>query len=497
MQRTHGILLLIVLCVAVSIRTVLLEQSFWLDEAAQAIESMRPLGEQLNIAADFQPPLYHLVVYLFARVGSDEWWLRLASVIPGVFSILLTYLIGKEVFGKKGGVLVGTLAAAFLAFSSFHVYYSQELRPYMFAGFWGTLSWFFLLKMEKRQASAKYAVLYGLSTVGGLYSMYVYPFLWVSQVAYVLFRKKNIVRYMKIWAVSAAAFIPWVPSFLEQFSIGNALRSTLPGWQDVVSTPQWKSLPLIFLKFTSGVVAFGHSPMAKIYAVLGAVFVILVLKFITADLFYRKPAKKQLFPLFIWLVVSLGSAWLVSFAVPVLSPKRAVFAQPAFFLLLAYGLQRMPAVLRNALAALFLTYLLVGVGWYWTEPLFQRERWKEAITYINDSFPHKNTVAVFGFDQPFAPWLFYGKKLGMTMPAVSLEKRVVDDPQAFEAGMQQVLPYDNILLFDYLRDLTDSKRKMEEWLEDHGYMGVKSIDTGNFGFIRYYQRGKSFAYRVE
>ena len=44
---------------ALLLRLILINSSFWLDEAAQALESIRPLSQQLQIQNDFQPPLYH------------------------------------------------------------------------------------------------------------------------------------------------------------------------------------------------------------------------------------------------------------------------------------------------------------------------------------------------------------------------------------------------------------------------------------------------------
>jgi len=58
------------------LRLVRVNDSFWLDEAAQALESLRPLKEQLQIAYDFQPPLYHLLVHFISRFCAEEWWLQ-------------------------------------------------------------------------------------------------------------------------------------------------------------------------------------------------------------------------------------------------------------------------------------------------------------------------------------------------------------------------------------------------------------------------------------
>lgn len=70
-----------ILLLALILRLLLINHSFWLDEAAQAIESARPLSQQLEIAKDFQPPLFHLWLHLFTYLSHAEWWLRLASLI--------------------------------------------------------------------------------------------------------------------------------------------------------------------------------------------------------------------------------------------------------------------------------------------------------------------------------------------------------------------------------------------------------------------------------
>ena len=126
-------LIYLILFVALLLRLPLLSGSFWLDEAAQALESVRPLSQQLNITSDFQPPLFHLVVHFLSLVSHAEWWLRLASLIPGLITIYFTFRIGCRFSGSpdeasaKSGRLVGLIAGLLLATSQFHVFYSQEL----------------------------------------------------------------------------------------------------------------------------------------------------------------------------------------------------------------------------------------------------------------------------------------------------------------------------------------------------------------------------------
>lgn len=489
------VFLFAILSLAVAVRYILLDQSFWMDEAAQAIESIRPLSQQLQIYADFQPPLYHLFVHFLSRVSIEESWLRLASLIPGVLTVILTYLIGKQVFKKKEGEVIGLLGALFLSLSSFHIFFSQELRPYALAAFFSALSWYFLLQIHDH-SNKKNVLFYILSTVAGLYTMYVYPFIIVSQVLYCVFVKKNIKVFFIAWIISALFFLPWVPSFLEQFKVGSTLRTSLPGWEDVVSAPQWKALPLVFMKFVGGVVSYSHSMQSGLYVLGGSAFVGVCLLFgIYSTIRYRKV--KQVMILLVWLFASVLGAWFVSFIVPVLSPKRVLSAQPAFFLLLAYSMMYIKKNIRILVVVVFALYLCVGIVWYWGQPMFQRERWRDVYLEVSQRYPKSSTVVVFGFDLPFAPWRFYTQKYAGEFPSVSVDNIQVSDPKSLNMLMRKVRAYDTVLLFDYLRDLTDPQRKIETWLEENGYVGVRSLDTINFGFIRVYQRGKTYAFWVQ
>ena len=121
----------IVIILAAALRIPQLGGSFWLDEAAQVLESARPMSQQLNIRDDFQPPLLHLILHFALYISKEEWWLRtIGAVVPGLLSILGTMLIAKHLLPKPqqlgGSVFVGLL----LATNSFHLFYSQELRQY-------------------------------------------------------------------------------------------------------------------------------------------------------------------------------------------------------------------------------------------------------------------------------------------------------------------------------------------------------------------------------
>lgn len=471
-----------ILILAFLLRLPFLNGSFWIDEASQALQSMRPLQHQLRIAKDFQPPLYHLVVHVFTRFGADEWWLRLASLIPGLGMIILTYAIGVE-FGKtqKEKNAVGIVASTLLALSAFHIFYSQELRQYMLAAFFGTLSWYVLLHMLKLKQKKMWWVAFVFTTTAGLYTMYVYPFLLFSQLIYVVIYERKYLRgFLISLFCSGLLFLPWVPSFLEQLRVGTTLQQSLPGWSSVVSIPQYKALPLVLAKLIGGGKAVDFSLGDLLY--FGVPFVFLLI------LFWKK--RRVLHPALIcWFSVTLLSAWLISFIIPVVQPKRVLVLLPALYLAIAQGFAAIQTKKFRYLAiGCMIAYQVFAISLLWTTPSLQREEWRGAIQALHRQFSTSDTIAVFGFGEPLAPWFYYEKRFPQTFPSLAFPQVPLRSLSDVDGVMQAVLPYKRVLVFDYLRDLTDPNRLIEAWLESHGYQGVASIDTQNIGFIRVFER---------
>jgi mannosyltransferase len=103
------------------------EQSFWNDEIL-SIDNAG--GSWLHTLVGLSDPnilpLYYLTIRGLIGATPPEVWLRLPSVLFGALSIPLLYAVLRH----RGGRSLGLIGAAVLAFSPFHVWYSQEARPY-------------------------------------------------------------------------------------------------------------------------------------------------------------------------------------------------------------------------------------------------------------------------------------------------------------------------------------------------------------------------------
>jgi hypothetical protein len=105
------------------------DRSLWVDEIYTvngALESGP--GHALRLAQAFpeQGPAQFLLAWALRGLGLAEATVRLPSAVSGTLALLSLYLLGRELFGRR----VGLIAAALAAITPFLVWYSQEARNY-------------------------------------------------------------------------------------------------------------------------------------------------------------------------------------------------------------------------------------------------------------------------------------------------------------------------------------------------------------------------------
>lgn len=488
-QKTTSIIIVGILCLGLFFRLPLLNNSFWLDEAAQALESIRPLSQQLEIAHDFQPPLFHLLVHFFSGVSHAESWLRSTSVIAGLVMIWATYQMTRYIWNQQ----VAIISSLLLITNSFHIFYSQELRPYAFAGMFASLSWYILilytrqLKAQKKTLLASFVAL----SIAGVYTTYLFPFCLVGQLLYLLIasRTKALSSVILIGGVTTMAFLPWLPEFRQQLAVSSELRVRTPNWEHVVSTPQFKALPLVFGKFLFGNVDLEISP----------IFILPLLLVVATSIAIIGTDKSKYFSLhpvlmLCWLIFPVLAAWSVSFFIPVLQAKRVLFSLPAleilFAVLIYQGIHAKKNTAGLVLALLVFSIHITSTLLYYTNPMYQRENWKSVITQIDKAYSPSDTIVVFRFDYVFAPWDWYDHKTFRFIVTGTGTKTALSE---IDQAMKPALDYDQVIVFDYLRDLTDPNHFVEQWLESYNYHQTQLIDGKVMGFVRVYTKGGVFA----
>ncbi len=535
MIKNSVFILTSIVVLALMLRLPLLNGSFWLDEAAQALESARPWSEQLELTPDFQPPLLHLLTAIFIRVDTTEWWLRWwGAVLPGLLTVLLVYQLGIKLNQKENiGKLTGGIAALLLATSSFHIYFSQELRPYSLPTLWAVLSWFLLLTKKQRLFENKFntnwwkiGLSWALISILGLYTSYLYPFVLLGQLGYIGFHlfsplwknqvkwarlRQSASRWLALCLVIILGFLPWLPSFLAQLQAGQLLRAELPGWENVVSTPQLKALLLTPAKFIFGVSDLALTPYFFLTSIILGLLLSLTIYFWWKNV--RSPSrftvnKQFVFQITIfWLFIPFLSAWLISFFVPVIQPKRVLFILPGFYLSIAMILsplliqaktawQQRQFSCKNLTPVLLLCLLLYlnlsSTITYWRTPTLQRENWRELWQEINQKYSDR-TPKIFVFSAPFASWVWYDQQfsnLSMINDFALMNQNAANEDLAKFLIARTTHNYTDakIIYFDYMTDLTDPDRLVIKQLSQHGYLPTDLLDYPQIGYIRVFEK---------
>ncbi len=147
--NTEYILLSIILSFALFLRLFKLgKPSLWIDESTSAMAAKMILIKGVPIFDSGllygRAYLFHYMQAFFLLFGQTDFLVRLPSVIIGIATILLAYIIGKE-YSKTGGIL----SALFMSVFYLEVFYSRQARFYQLFQFLFFLSIYLLYKSKK------------------------------------------------------------------------------------------------------------------------------------------------------------------------------------------------------------------------------------------------------------------------------------------------------------------------------------------------------------
>lgn len=433
------------------LRLILLGQSFWLDEAISAITASKPFPYQIfGITGDFQPPLYYVILHLWMKSGlTAEWFLRIPSVGFGLLSVYFLYALVRQLLGKNTALK----AAMLLAGSQFQIYYSQELRMYSLLCLLSILSITFLVRRQWVRLSIVIAA--------GLLTNYMFFFMIPVQLIYIFRDRKE---FFRKWLVTVSAslgiFLFWIPQFMQQLNAGNMLVSVLPAWKTLSAEPLYRLLPQLFLKFTWGRVNFPDKFLySALFLFLGVLYIIVLFPL-------RKMIKKNAVRLFmLWFVIPLALSLLFSLLYPVANVWRLIFLQPPFLVLTS-----MAVTLRKKGNILFALLVMIGMCsnlFYWTDPQYQREKWRDAVQYMEAA----DSPIVFTAVNGFAPFLWYKKS-----------NQVI----CSKMDTGNCLRGKYVIYADYLRDLFDPEGEIKSFIEKD-YKEKEVRDFPGVGFVTLYE----------
>jgi 4-amino-4-deoxy-L-arabinose transferase-like glycosyltransferase len=189
------------------------DQNVWWDEGHAIWTARQSLAEATDITAhDVHPPLYLWMLHCWLHlVGESEFAVRYLSLIGGMLSVSLTYVVARRLIGRRAAML----ATLLIATARFHIWWSQEARMYIWATFFALLSIHFFTRLRRDQAVAWWA--YVLSSIAAMYTLYLSVLILVLQNLFALitvWRKPGSRRFLYHWGIGQLSLVvlytPWL-----------------------------------------------------------------------------------------------------------------------------------------------------------------------------------------------------------------------------------------------------------------------------------------------
>jgi len=195
------------------------------------------------IQKDTQLPVYYVLLNLWLHLfGTSEVALRSLSAAASIASIPLVYAVARAI----GSLEIGAYAAIFFALAPFQIAFAQYNRPYALLGFFALLSGLAALKIC-RVGGWRWFVTYGVASVLGLYTHYLFIWNLPFHCLLVFFHKRTsrsfLVRWVLLLGCIGGAFLPWVPAFLSQLQ-WNRESSSLTWFYWATERMPWSSIVL-------------------------------------------------------------------------------------------------------------------------------------------------------------------------------------------------------------------------------------------------------------
>jgi mannosyltransferase len=410
-------LFIVIVAAAAALRFVHLgSDSLWFDEAISLQVSVhRAFSETVHLCAiDTHSPLYFVILNVWLRIAGDgDVAARIPSAVFGLATVSLVFAVGRRWFGDVAGALAGWM----LAFSTLHLYYSQEARPYALlmllsgASMAAALEW---MSTGARGSAAVYILTTALACYTHVYGFFVPIVANVAVLGVALVHRKEMQSKLPLWAVAQVgvglSVAPWLPTLQHQ--VGAKVDGT--------SGAAWIPPPQPF-QAREALTGFGNGYTV---VVLGAIALLAL-----TVLRRRAPsrasspenptpkASRALLLSGLWLGGYLVIPYLVSLLVtPIYQARYLSIAAPAFVLVVAGAVTRLPGVARLvAVAVVMVAMAPDSLKYHQQYP--HKQRYRDAAAYVKEHARPQDAVILPHNWAPFAHYF-----ASSNIPMVALDE---------------------------------------------------------------------------
>ncbi len=208
---------------------------FGYDEAwhvfASTVHPLSQLPGELRMEA--HPPLHYLVLRLMSPLGGSEIWLRLASIVPGLATIVLTYVCAQTLRVARPVALLTTLA---VALAPAHINMAVCVRAYSLATALTLLAFWPFLRIVRDPIHAAPRDRLAFAVAGVL---------------------AMATEYSAVMAIVAAVIVLAAAWLLDRVPFAQRVRA-LGGWLPAVSVLAVGALSVVLYRRWADIGAYNH-----------------------------------------------------------------------------------------------------------------------------------------------------------------------------------------------------------------------------------------------
>jgi 4-amino-4-deoxy-L-arabinose transferase-like glycosyltransferase len=354
--------------------------------------------------------LYYVLLRGWLHLGDSEVWLQSLSVLFGVLTIPVVFVLGRRFLNRE----VGLVAAAILAVHNFHIEHSEQLRSYSLLPLLVVLSTYIFLALLDTPHRKDLWVLYVLCSALAIYAQVFAVFVIGAQ--WMALRPGTIKRLgilkLLVAAVSITVLVipiflvmvlrdsgqlDWVPR-LSLEGILNAIWGIVGG--EILSLQNPHGASLLLLLYV----------MSWVFAVWG---IFRAGQTVTEQQPSSSTTLSVLGCSFLYPVVAMIA---ISFIKPILYPRYLLMCTPAAVLVTSQGIvtlsQWRPRVGRPLAAALLASIIalsVVGANKFDASLATSGLDWRGVTKYIVEHGKARDGVVFYSFSGRWA-WDYYHRR---------------------------------------------------------------------------------------
>jgi len=362
------------------------------DDAFSILLSKQSLGEIISgTAVDTMPPLYYLLLHFWMIVSDNLAWLRFLGVLLSLGSVILLYILVRELVDEKAAFWAATLAGL----SPLQIYHAQDLRMYSLLaisqlGYFWFFSRLFITKKPSKFHAWNWIGLV-LTAAVAMYSHNLAVFGLVVPNIYLLIKRKwKSLTHLLLaqMGVMILAF-PWM--------------IMVPGQVEKIQRAFWTPRPGVVELLQAVVLVHGYLPLATFKMGLVLIIGIQIMIMISMEVWknYRKMESVQ-FLAAVALLIPM-ELFITSYLMrPIFVTRGFIVSTLAYFGLAGAVIARsIPKGVGSVILGSFILSAAISLPDMYTFNSFPRSPFQEVTSYLKqivqpgDLIVHDNKLSFF------------------------------------------------------------------------------------------------------